>query len=258
MQESNALVNFLIVGAQKSGTTTLHSYLGDHSLIEMASKKEVHFFDRDEFFLNPEPNYVNYHSWFDFSDVSKLKGEATPAYLYNRNAAERIWRYNPSMKIIIILRNPVERAFSHWNMEVNRGLEMLIFKDALTQEHKRIREVLPSQHYIYSYQDRGYYSAQIREYWRFFGSKQTLVLKYDDLRDNPELVLRKVFGFLSLDYSVDSMASKSYSRVLHKGDYRVSMDKGLRKQLIKQFTPEILQLEKMLGWDCKKWFLECK
>ena len=249
---SSKVVDFLLVGAQKSGTTTLYSYLNDHPQIQMASKKEVHFFNNNQFFLNSEPDYDFYHSWFDFDDPDKLRGEATPAYLYCRDAAARIWQYNPAMKIIIILRNPVERAFSHWNMEINRGAESLGFEEAILDEEERCREALPLQHYVYSYLDRGFYSSQIREYWRCFGKKQVLVLKYDDLRENLALVLKKLFDFLQVDRAFvnDFVVHK---KVLHKAKYTESMNEKTRKRLLKHYKYEVLQLESMLGWDCSSW-----
>ena len=249
---SSKLVNFLLVGAQKSGTTTLYSYLNDHPQIQMASKKEVHFFNNDQFFLNQTIDYDYYHSWFNFDDNSQLRGEATPAYLYCRDAAVRIWQYNPAMKIVIIIRNPIERAFSHWNMEFNRKAESLSFNEALMKESERCREVLPLQHYVYSYIDRGFYSAQIREYWRCFGKKQVLVLKYDHLRENLTLVLKGLFDFLEVDGALvnDFVAHK---KVLHKAKYAEPMDRCSSELLLKHYKYEILQLESMLGWDCSNW-----
>ena len=246
------LVDFLLVGAQKSGTTTLHSYLNDHPQIQMASKKEVHFFNNNQFFLNPERDYDFYHSWFDFDDTSKLRGEVTPAYLYCRDAAVRIWQYNPAMKIVIIIRDPIERAFSHWNMEFNRDAESLSFNEALLKESERCREALPLQHYVYSYIDRGFYSSQIREYWRCFGKKQILVLKYDHLRENLALVLKELFDFLEIDGALVSDFA-SHKKVLHKAKYAGSMDRSSSELLLKCYKYEVLQLENMLGWDCSRW-----
>ncbi len=249
-------VDFLIVGAQKSGTTTLHAYLKEHPELVMSDRKEVHFFNKDDFFKTAEPDYAQYHSYFNEAGESnndKLLGEATPAYLYCRDAAKRIWQYNPSMKIIIILRNPVERAFSHWNMEVSRGAESLSFSDALKYESVRCRQALPSQHYVYSYQDRGFYSTQIREYWRFFSKQQVIIIKYDDLIETPENVLYSVFGFLG----VDQKAAKTLSRETKKLNaiaYKEHMTKAQRRDLLSCFRHEIRQLEDMLGWQCETWF----
>jgi len=253
------LVDFLLVGAQKSGTTTLHAYLNEHPQIQMAKKKELHFFNNETFFLDQSVNYNKYyHSWFEQNsdhqyDKNLLKGEATPAYLYCRNAATRIWQYNPAMKIIIILRNPIERAFSHWNMEHNRGADPLSFENALRQEETRCQKALPLQHYIYSYVDRGFYTSQIREYWRCFGENQVLILKYDQLRENPALIVQKLFAFLDIDATFTKNSIKDKEKFLHKANYTSTMSKYTYAKLIKVFEYEIRQLENMLNWDCSNW-----
>jgi hypothetical protein len=260
MINQKPLVNFLIVGAQKSGTTTLHAYLKEHPEIIMSARKEVHFFNKDEFFETIEPDYSYYHSFFDEELINtqiiglnkKLLGEATPAYLYCRDAAKRIWQYNPSMKIIIILRNPIDRAFSHWNMEVSRGAESLSFSDALKYEPERCKQALPAQHYVYSYLDRGFYSAQIREYWRFFSKQQVLVIKYDELVKAREKVLQEVFGFLGVDQKKAQILSQERKK-LNAIAYEEHMSSAQRRDLSLYYKYEIKQLEAMLGWQCGKW-----
>lgn len=116
-------VSFVIGGAQKSGTTALYKYLAKHPDIHLSARKEPHFFDQEDpaFFLSPD--YSVYHKFFDPEGPHQLLGEATPIYMYWYEAPRRIWQYNPQMKWIIVLRNPVERAFSHWNMVRNKGIE---------------------------------------------------------------------------------------------------------------------------------------
>jgi hypothetical protein len=82
----------------------------------MARRKEVHFFDDESPFENGSPDEVPYHEAFSPTDPAQLLGESTPAYMYWTDALRRIWRYNPAMKLILLLRNPIERAYSHWNM----------------------------------------------------------------------------------------------------------------------------------------------
>jgi len=91
--------------------------------------------------------------------------------MYWQNAPKRIWQYNPEMKIIIILRNPIERAFSHWNMERSRNAEHLSFWDAINTEKLRCQETLPLQNRVYSYIDRGFYIKQLENIWRYFPKK---------------------------------------------------------------------------------------
>ena len=125
-------VDFIIAGVQKSGTTALFSYLCEHNEICMSDKKEIHFFDRRRYFIL-FPNYLFYHSNFSNFKSQKLIGEATPIYIYWKKAIERLVRYNPNIKLIIVLRNPITRAYSHWNMMRNRNFnkENLSFVDAI-------------------------------------------------------------------------------------------------------------------------------
>ncbi|MGB7755383.1 MAG: hypothetical protein WBL23_04905, partial [Salinisphaera sp.] len=95
-------------------------------------------------------------------------GEATPIYMYWHDAPRRMWEYNPNMKLIVVLRNPIDRAFSHWNMEKSRNAESLSFWDAIQNEEPRCKEALPYQHRTYSYVDRGFYLEQLRRLWRYF------------------------------------------------------------------------------------------
>ena len=244
-------VNFLIAGAQKSGTTTLHAYLKQHSEIGMATKKEVHFFNQEHLFKKGG-DYSFYHSFFDFSLEQKMRGEVTPAYMYSRDAPRRIWEYNPKMKIIIILRNPIDRAYSHWNMEKNRGAEELSFREALEQEESRSRLVLPSQDYRHSYIDRGYYVSQIREMWRLFSRKQVLVLNYDALCNDYVQVLVAIYDFLGVSNNRDSYQYNG-DKVLHKGCYAEEI-KEVDKLFLKNiYACEIKQIENLLGWNCSSW-----
>jgi hypothetical protein len=250
-------VDFLLVGAQKSGTTSLHAYLSEHPDISMAKKKEVHFFDTDENFFEKKPDYNHYHSFFDLDQqAGKIYGEATPSYMYCRNAPARIWQYNKNMKIIVILRNPVERAFSHWNMEVSRGAESLNFYDAITKEEERCRETLPAQHYVYSYVDRGFYMAQLKELWRCFGKNQVLVLNYDQFFSQPIEMLGLVFSFLQVDNifsNINFDISCFCGKKLHKSNYNVAINIKEKNILQDLYRCDIQQLEAVLDWDCSAW-----
>jgi hypothetical protein len=161
-------VDFLIAGVQKGGTTALDTYLRQHPQICMANSKEIHFFDDENIFSQGKPDYSLYHACFNKAAGHVVSGEATPIYAYWHDSPRRIWEYNSEMKIILILRNPIERAFSHWNMERHRNAEALSFWDAIQGESLRCRDALPLQHRVYSYTDRGFYTEQVRRIWRYF------------------------------------------------------------------------------------------
>src|ERR1700740_530676 len=137
---NNMQVNFVIGGTQKGGTSALDFFLRQQPQICMPdAKKELHYFDNEREFSG-RPDYEKYHTHFNPTPQHRVIGEASPIYMYWNTAPYRIWNYNPKMKWILVLRNPVERAFSAWNMEVSRGAEQLSFKDAIEHGAERCRE----------------------------------------------------------------------------------------------------------------------
>jgi hypothetical protein len=167
--------------------------------------------------------------------------------MYWADAPRRVWEYNPRMKLICVLRNPVERAFSNWNMERDRGGDNLPFAEALRQEAERCRAALPLQHRIYSYADRGFYCEQIRRLWRFFPRAQTLFLKSEELRSRPQGALHRVFDFLEVP------RRPVEPRVVHARPYAAAMSRADREQLVRLYEWEVRQLERLLDWDCRGW-----
>eukprot|EP01034_Spumella_vulgaris_P023909 gene23910-30188_t len=114
------LIQQELAGAQKAGTTTLHSALSHHPDLYLSTPKEIHFFDNDAAFASDLPDYSFYDAHFSKATARQQCGEATPAYIFHAQAAHRIKAYNPGMKWLVSLRNPIDRAFSHWNMERSR------------------------------------------------------------------------------------------------------------------------------------------
>ncbi len=241
------IVDFIVAGTQKGGTTALDAYLRTHPRISMASKKEVHFFDNEENFRG-RPSYRKYHKYFDSQLDGKVVGESTPAYMYWHDAPRRMWEYNSNLKIIVVLRNPIERAYSHWNMERDRGNEPLSFLDAIQQEEERCRTNLPFQNHDYSYTDRGFFSEQLRRLWRFFPREQTLAMKNEELRSEPNRILAEVSEFLDIPDFPEIKAEDIHSR-----PYVSNMTDQEHQLLIKKYQFEIRELEQLLEWDCAEW-----
>lgn len=214
----------------------------------MAKRKEVHFFDHDDFFKRGGPDYSNYHSWFQPSSHHLVIGEATPIYMYWKSAPQRMHQYNPEMKLIFLLRNPIQRAYSHWNMERTRGTEKLTFLDALLAEKGRLAKATPTQHRVYSYIDRGLYSQQLRRVEYVFPRKQLLVLKQEDLATASGVALQSIADFLNL-----SAFPKIENRKVHSTPYAATMSSAETNLLRGAFRQEITDLEDYLGWDCRDW-----
>ena len=242
-------LDFIGIGVAKAGTTALYSYLNEHPEIGMGSKKEIHFFDMPENFFFPNWFYFRYHKYFNFKSGKKIYGEITPIYIYWRNAAANIYEYNPNIKIIAILRNPVDRAFSHWNMNIKMRYDTLPFKDSIEQENSRAKRRLPYQHHNFSQLDRGFYAAQIREYRRFFPNNQLLFIKYEEFKAKPQESMDTIFQFLSVNPSLFEFKPNKANVF----EYENKIDESFRRSLIDTYRYDILEVERLLGWDCSDW-----
>lgn len=242
-------IDFLIIGTQKGGTSALDHYLRQHPDIGMANKKELHFFDDEKVFSSTKTDYRLFHDQFDFSTHKKVYGEATPIYLYWAPSCQRIWQYNPNIKLIAILRNPTNRAFSHWNMEFDRKFDTESFEYCIKNERKRCMDALPQQHRIYSYTDRGFYAEQIRRYRRYFPDKQLLFIKYEDFKSEQENALNNIFNFLGV--SPDKFSYKK--ETIHQRQKHATISEAEKKYLLNLYQDDIRSVEKQLNWDCSDW-----
>lgn len=192
-------VSFLIAGVQKGGTTALDDYLREHPGVRMCTPKEAHFFD-DESIDWRGPPYGRFHSMFEPAADGVLRGEATPIYLYWPESLERVRRYRPDMRLILLFRDPVERAWSHWKMETDRGWEREPFAWCVREGRARVADAFapPGAHRVFSYVERGFYGAQLERALGLFGRDQLLLLRSEDLKREPEDVLDRVTAFLGL------------------------------------------------------------
>jgi hypothetical protein len=190
-------VSFIVAGVQKGGTTALFDYLGEEPGLSLSREKELHFFD-DEAQDWAQPDYGAYHANFAPFD-GRPRGEATPIYLYWRASLERICAYNPAMKLIVMLRDPVERAWSHWKMEYARGAETQPFAWCIREGRGRLFEAEPwGFHREVSYVERGFYGEQLARAFACFPREQVLVVRAEDLRADPGTTLGAVRAFLGL------------------------------------------------------------
>jgi hypothetical protein len=187
----------IVAGVQKGGTTALFDYLAEEQALACSQVKEVHFFD-DEAQAWPTPDYDAYHANFPPFD-GRPRLEATPIYLYWPNSLERIAAYNPAMRLIVMLRDPVERAWSHWKMEYARGAEARPFAWCIREGRQRLFEAEPwGFHREQSYVERGFYGEQMTRLLGLFPTGQVLVQSAEELRANPGQVFARVQNFLGL------------------------------------------------------------
>jgi len=242
-------LDFVLAGAQKSGTTALHYFLSRHSDITMGDQQEIHFFDNDAMFVSGT-DYEQLHKHYPLLSASTIAGDCTPSYMYYEPAAERIWKYNPKIKLLILLRNPVERAFAHWNMQRFRGREPLDFFDAVREEQTRIGGAPPIDARRFAYVDRGFYGRQLKRVFKFFPLDQVKVVKFEQFRNNQRETLAGIFSFLGCK-PPRSMRSKDRNIV----PYERAMNWEERVFLYNLFAKDIAQVEQMLGWNCSDWKL---
>lgn len=251
-----ALPDFLIVGTQKGGTTSLFNYLIQHPQVLSPLRKELKFFDS---------NFFRGLSWYraHFPLKSKLRaaqaltGEASPYYMYHPTAPERIQSALPSVKIIAILRNPVDRAYSHYQHMVRVGREDLSFEQALEAEPERLAgeaekiaadPAYPQYRHIqYSYLERGRYVDQVQKLSRLFPKENILILKSEDLYTEPANIMSATFTFLGLHFKPGKY------EVFKQGTYKGGMEPKTRQKLVETFRPYNQQLYDLLGmkfdWD---------
>lgn len=251
-----ALPDFYIIGTAKAGSTTLFKHLARHPQIERSFRKEVHYFDR-----NFERGENWYRAHFPFRAAldrgssgrrRRITGEGTPYYVFHPCAAERIHALDARAKLILILRNPVERAYSHYQQNVNRDRETLSFEEAIEDEGKRIggevERLLSGElaysfnHQHYSYVARGLYLKQIEDWLRFFPREQLLVLFTEELGSMPQRVMDETTGFLG----IDKLAGID-SRRDHTGIYQETMPDSTRARLTEFYREPNEALAAFLG-----------
>lgn len=204
--------NLFIVGTAKSGTTSLHYYLSQHPDIFMSAVKEPHFFanvkEKDKrIYETPKKGEIHhtriitdldiYLSLFETDHPVIYRGEASPSYFFDSNAAKKIYDFNPDATIIVLLREPVSRAFSHYKMDVINNIQNE--KDFLKAVEKDLLNPDKMWGGAHLYIELGLYYEQLQRYSTCFPAKQLLVMKFEDLIADPLTGMKKVFEFLNLD-----------------------------------------------------------
>ena len=237
-------VDFIVAGVQKAGTTAIHDFLAQHPHIALLRDQALHFFDKEEHFSG-EPDYRLLHSNFDPGWRWRVAGEVTADYLYYPRALERIARYNPKMKLIISLRNPVGRAFSQWNMRRAKGQEPLEFLDALKRDQEIGIWKGPRGN---AYLARSFYAPQLEQVFKLFPREQVFVLKYEDFRADPFPIVDRIFDFLGV-----RRVSRLKNKERNVGSYSRKLTSQERQYPAAIFDEDITKVEALLGWDCSDW-----
>jgi sulfotransferase family protein len=250
------LPDFLIIGAQKAGTTALYAYLRWHPEITGPSFKEVSFFDR---------HYARGPAWYRAHLPARPRqwparlrhgrwpsvGEASPSYLFHPLAPERVAGLMPRARLIAVLRNPVDRAFSHYQHEVALGREPLTFEDALDAEDERMRGELERiardpayfSHawWNHTYVSRGRYAEQLERWYASFAREQVLVLLSDELSQEPDETYARALDFLGVRPHRLSSFPRIFSREYEE------MAPSTRARLETEFAEPNRALAELLG-----------
>jgi hypothetical protein len=251
------LPDFIIIGTQKGGTSSLYEHLAQHPLVFPALKKEVHFFDSENFAKGT--NWYRGHFKLGlrgtfarrFAQGRAITGEASPYYLFYPHAPKRVAELLPKAKLVVMLRNPIDRALSHYYHQVRKGREPLSFEAAIEAEGERLKgeheRILQNDAYYsypywaYSYLARGIYADQLKLWFELFPREQLLFIKSEDFFTNPAACFKRTLHFLGLP-EIDLQQYKKQNA----GSYS-SMPADIRHELTRYFRPHNERLYELLG-----------
>lgn len=253
------LPDFLIMGVVKGGTTSLYKYVIQHPQIISSLKKEVHYFNHENYRKRDVGWYRTHFPLRSFmTPTSTLTGEASPSYFHNPEGPDRVYQLLPNTKLILLLRNPIDRAYSHYSMKTRnrqkQGLEKpLGFAEAIRKEIEILKEHRPPTPTVETlkplgccYVSSGIYLYSLQNWLRKFDRKNLLILRSEDLFANPKKMTDKVYQFLELPHyegTYDVFNAGSYSKV----------DPELRAEMFDFFKPynELLfdYLDRDFGWN---------
>ena len=287
------LPDFYVIGAQKAGTTSLHHILKQHGEIYLPEAKEAHFFDMDDRFVKGTDWW--YRNFFHGVRDEKRMGVITPDYLFSPEVAQRIKStYSSDPKFIVLLRNPIDRAYSHYLMSVSRGFETMSFEEAIENENARIcKDTFSFNHF--SYFSRGLYFDQLSRFLKLYKVENFRFYIFEvDLLKEKEKMLRDLCTFIdvNLDFefdlnikanrAVEKRESKIF-KLLPKGLGRILplredlktgikewllnlngkeienpklLDIDLRQKLTRKYKDDILKTQELIGKDLTLWLEE--
>ncbi|HBL11496.1 MAG TPA: sulfotransferase [Cyanobacteria bacterium UBA11162] len=236
--------NFIIIGAGKSGTTSLYKYLQEHPQIFIPSMKEVYFF---AFEGQSHPigitNFKDYQALFQEASEEQVIGEVSSIYLFRPQAPERIKYYLPDVKLIAILRNPADRAFSDYLMNLNR--HNLSKSDKNSKPMRDFAELVKEKHYFIQI---GFYYEQLKRYYDRFDPSQIKVYLYEDLVTDARGLVRDIFRFVGVDDSFVPDTSQKHkvsglpkNQAMHRLLTKSSPMRSLAISILKPLMPAQLR-----------------
>ncbi|MFJ6194723.1 sulfotransferase family protein [Micromonospora sp. NPDC092111] len=245
-----ALPDFLVIGGQRCGTTSLHHYLAAHPDVRAATGKELQFFS-----LHFGRGQRWYRAHFPPAAAGRRSFEASPYYLFHPSVPARVAGLLPEARFVALLRDPVERAYSHYLHTRSYGVEPLGFAAALTAEPQRLADALrdgpdtPAAHHAlrnFSYTARGRYAEQLDRWFAALPRERLHVVRSEDLYADPATVYAGVLRFLGLaPFTPDAFAR--HTRRADTGPSQLTAE--LRAELAAGFAPHNARLADLLGWS---------
>ena len=249
--------SFIIIGGRGCGTTSLFNYLIEHPCILSPLQKEIHFFHHKFFkglswykgFFPKKGSTI----LFNDEKILPITGEASADYIHHPLAPKRISEVLPNVKLIVLLRNPVDRAYSDYQKAVSGGSEDLTFEESLEYEDQRINgeieKIMSDEnyysfnfwHHAYLYQSR--YAHQLKNWFSYFDRNKILIIKSEDMFSNPAKVVQQVFSFLDLP-NFPKISYKKYN----VGNYS-DLSHATRQKLLEYFKPYNEELSKLTDQD---------
>ena len=250
------LPNFLIIGAARAGTTTVYNHLKDHPDVFLPAQKrpEPHFFLKDSEYARGIAYYEQrfFSAWCN----EKAVGEASTSYLFGQDVPRRIRDSLLDAKLICILRNPVERAFSSYWHTVKSGLETLSFEEAIAHEAERKDELVGTpmgEIAPFAYVERGLYHLQLSRWFAEFPRSQMKIVIFDDFLDDPSGTLREITSFIEV--SSDGLPKRPVEIENKSVPAEVRMAPAVRERLIELFSEDLINLGRLLDRDFSAWLL---
>jgi len=246
MRQPRALPGLVILGAQKSGTSSLHHYLTQHPQVISPLRKEVHYFDL---------NYARGEGWYraHFGRVGEpgLNLDSSPYYLFHPCVPDRLHAVLSDAKLVVLLRDPVRRAYSHYWHEHDKGREKLSFEEAIRAEPERLGDSeqrlargeiqVSREHQLHSYLARGCYAEQLERWFARFPREQFLVLRFEELAAEPLATLNRTLAWMGLEPLAQARTEPRNTRSYPP------LEPATAERLREYFAPHEARLRALLG-----------
>lgn len=258
---SNSLLklpNFILIGAGKAGTSSLAHYLRQHPDIFVSTPKELNYFaftkaDSSQYNLEDQKWIQNsiitleaYQQKFALVKHETAIGEASGIYMFHPQAAARIQTMLPAVKLMAILRNPIDRAYSGYQMHLRRGTETRKFMHAVEED----LTMQPRPYMRGCYLQKGWYFQQLEVYFKLFKREQIQIFLYEELCQQPQQLLKQMYNFLNVDPNFKVNLEQKFNTAPNYAEALTLADK---QQLLALLTPDIIKLQTLIQRDLSSW-----